>query len=215
MGGIPISVMIVDDHQLIIDGLHTLLRNISDIEVIADANDGPTLLKHMALRQPDVLIMDVDMPHMSGRELAHKVREQYPSVQMLALTMHNDRAVIQAMTQAGARGYLLKNTSQNDLVQAIKRVSEGKTYYSSEVTDTLLSPSPESAIQDPSIAVLTEREREILVQIAEGLSNTQIGEKLFISPRTVDTHRTNLMKKLDVHNIAGLIRYAYRHGLVE
>ena len=215
MDGTPITVMIVDDHQLIIDGLLTLLKDASDIRVLAEANDGPSILKHIALQQPDVLIMDVDMPMMSGRELAATVRKQYPQVQMLALTMHNDRAVIQAMTQAGAKGYLLKNTSQSDLLQAIRKVVKGKSFYSSEVTETLLSPTPETSSQSASLAVLTEREREILVLIAEGLSNTQIGESLFISPRTVDTHRTNLMKKLAVHNIAGLIRYAYRQGLVE
>jgi len=207
--------MIVDDHQLIIDGLQTLLKEASDIVVMAVANDGPTLLRHMAFEAPDVLILDVDMPLMSGRELAEKVKADFPRVQMLALTMHNDRGVIQGMTQAGAKGYLLKNTSQEELFQAIRRVARGKPYYSHEVTDTLLSPMVEPAGQAPKLALLTEREREILVLIAEGLSNTQVGERLFISPRTVDTHRTNLMKKLEVHNIAGLIRYAYRHGLVE
>lgn len=211
----PISLMIVDDHQLIIDGLQTLLKEASDIVVMAVANDGPTLLRHMAFEAPDVLILDVDMPLMSGRELAEKVRADFPRVQMLALTMHNDRGVIQGMTQAGAKGYLLKNTSQEKLFQAIRRVAQGKTYYSHEVTDTLLSPMVEPSGQAPKLALLTEREREILVLIAEGLSNTKVGERLFISPRTVDTHRTNLMKKLEVHNIAGLIRYAYRHGLVE
>ncbi len=207
--------MIVDDHQLIIDGLQTLLKDASDIVVIAEANDGPTLLRHMAFEAPDVLILDVDMPLMSGRELAEKVKADFPRVQMLALTMHNDRGVIQGMTQAGAKGYLLKNTSQEELFQAIRRVARGKPYYSHEVADTLLSPMVESSGQAPKLALLTEREREVLLLIAEGLSNTQVGERLFISPRTVDTHRTNLMKKLEVHNIAGLIRYAYRHGLVE
>ncbi|MEO1449355.1 MAG: response regulator transcription factor, partial [Bacteroidota bacterium] len=152
---------------------------------------------------------------MSGRELAGVMKERHPTVRLLALTMHNDRGVIHGMKQAGVSGYLLKNTSQDELLTAIRRLAAGKPYYSSEVTETLLQPATEAEQGASSLSALTGREREVLVLIADGYTNTQIGEKLFISPRTVDSHRTNLMKKLDVHNMAGLIRFAYRQGLVQ
>jgi DNA-binding NarL/FixJ family response regulator len=211
-----IRIAIVDDHQLVIDGLKSLLAGAPDLEVVGEANSGPEFLLDLERLAPDLVLLDVDMPEMNGRQLAEKIKQQRPETQLLTLTMHNDRSVIQGMRQAGVKGYLLKNTSQEELLRAIRRVAQGKSYYGHEVAETLLEPAAEPASAEVvSPAVLTQREREILVLVAEGYSNTQIGEQLHISPRTVDTHRTNLMKKLHVHNLAGLIRYAFQQGLVE
>ncbi|MEO0472951.1 MAG: response regulator transcription factor [Bacteroidota bacterium] len=210
-----INLMIVDDHQLVIDGLLSLLAPYPDITVCGIANTAGALLELLAQQSTDLVLLDIDLPDMNGRELARHIHQYYPHIQMLALTMHNDRAIIKGMTQEGVKGYLLKNTSQDELALAIRRVAAGKSFYSHEVTDTLLQIPPNISEEDPNPSVLTEREQEILVLIAEGLSNNEIGEKLFISPRTVDTHRTNLMKKLGLHNVAGLVRYAFRKGLVQ
>lgn len=210
-----ISLILVDDHQIVIDGLRALLAGVEGILVLGEANSGEELLSALPYLSANLIILDVNMPGMDGVETCRKVRQQYPETQVLALTMHNDRGVIQSMTQAGAKGYVLKNTSREELVEAIRKVNQGKRYISEEATERLLEPEPASVDTDEVIpAVLTSREREILSLIAEGYSNTEIGDQLNISHRTVDTHRTNLMKKIGVRNIAGLIRYAFRHGIV-
>lgn len=212
--GNAIRVAIVDDHQLVIDGICALLAEVPDIVVVGEANSGAELLDRLEGYGPDLVLLDVDMPGMSGRELAEEIRHRWPHLPMLTLTMHQERSVIQGMRQVGVKGYLLKNTSQEELVRAIRRVAQGKSYYGHEVAEALLEPPPAPDNGQVSPAVLTSREREVLVLVAEGFSNTQIGDQLHISPRTVDTHRTNLMKKLGVHNLAGLIRYAFQQGLV-
>ena len=210
-----ISLILVDDHQIVIDGLKALLEGVKGIMVLGEANSGEELLKTLTFLSPNLIILDVNMPGMDGVETCRKVRQQFPEIQVMALTMHNDRGVIQAMTQAGAKGYVLKNTSREELVEAIRKVNQGKRYIIEEATERLLEPEPSTVVSEEVIpAVLTSREREILSLIAEGYSNTEIGDQLNISHRTVDTHRTNLMKKIGVRNIAGLIRYAFRHGIV-
>ncbi|RMG62362.1 MAG: DNA-binding response regulator [Bacteroidetes bacterium] len=209
-----IRIALVDDHQLILDGLQSLLMGVPDLEVVGEANSGSELLAQLEALRPNVILLDVDMPGMGGRALAAEIRKRAPQIRMLALTMHHERSVIQGMRQAGVHGYLLKNTAQEELLQAIRRVAQGKSYYGHEVAEILLEPPAEPAGGEVSPAVLTQREREILILVAEGFSNTEIGDQLHISPRTVDTHRTNLMKKLRVRNLAGLIRYAFQQGLV-
>ncbi|MEM7373733.1 MAG: response regulator transcription factor [Bacteroidota bacterium] len=211
----PIKVYLVDDHQIILDGLTALLKEIPDIEVIGEANSGTELLHRLAWQSPDIIIIDVDMPQMDGKEATLQVKKKHPDVQLIALSMHHDHGIIQAMTRAGASGYLLKNTSQEEMITAIRKVYQGGTYFSSELAQSLLQQHSTPSPTPISPAILTKREREILQLIAEGCSNTEIGAQLHISHRTVDTHRTNLMRKLEVKNIAGLIRFAFRHGLVK
>ena len=212
----PIRVMLVDDHQIVIDGLKSLLAQVPDIRVIGEANSGQELLRALEFLKPDLLVVDVSLPGMDGVEICQTVKKKWPKLAIVALTMHNDRAIIQAMLKAGALGYVLKNTSREELVEAIHRVHAGQRFLGSEVEESLQETgSSRQESGDLLPGLLTSREREILALIAAGYSNTEIGDKLDISHRTVDTHRTNLMKKLDVHNIAGLIRYAFRHGIID
>lgn len=206
-----INVLLTDDHQIIIDGLKSLLKNQNEINVAAEANNGREALRIIDLISIDVLLMDIDMPVMNGIDTLKEIRRQNSKVKVIILSMHNEAGMIKSLIELGANGYLLKSCSQNELIDAIKKVAAGQSYFSSDVTLALLKPS---ANQGQSNDLLTERETEILKLIACGFSNKEIGDQLFISHRTVDTHRTNLMKKLDVNNIAGLISYAIRNGIV-
>ncbi len=206
-----INVLLADDHQIIIDGLKSLLNNQEEINVAAQANNGREAIRILALLSIDVLLMDIDMPVMNGIDALKEIRKSYPNVKVIILSMHNEAGMIKSLIEMGANGYLLKSCTQSELIDAIKKIASGQSYFSTDVTLALLKPS---ANQGQPNELLTERETEILKLIAGGFSNKEIGDQLFISHRTVDTHRTNLMKKLDVNNIAGLISYAIRNGIV-
>lgn len=207
-----INVLLTDDHQIIIDGLKSLLKNQEEIKVSAEANNGREAIRILGLIAIDVLLMDIDMPVMNGIEALKEITNQFPEVKVIILSMHNEAGMIKNLIGLGAKGYLLKSCSQEELVEAIRKVASGQSYFSADVTLSLLKPS----FADPGKTneLLTDRETEILKLIAAGFSNKEIGDQLFISHRTVDTHRTNLMKKLDVGNIAGLISYAIKNGIV-
>jgi len=206
-----INVLLTDDHQIIIDGLKSLLKNQEEINVAAEAKNGREALRFLDLISVDVLLMDIDMPVMNGIDTLKEIRRQNSKVKVVILSMHNEAGMIKSLIDLGANGYLLKSCSQNELIDAIKKVVSGQSYFSSDVTLALLKPS---ANQSQPNELITDRETEILKLIAAGFSNKEIGNQLFISHRTVDTHRTNLMKKLDVNNIAGLISYAIRNRIV-
>ncbi|BBE16827.1 DNA-binding response regulator, LuxR family [Aquipluma nitroreducens] len=204
-----INVLLTDDHQIIIDGLKSLLKNSDEIIVAAEANNGREALRILGLLSIDVLLMDIDMPVMNGIEALKEIRKQFRDVKVIILSMHNEAGMIKSLIDLGANGYLLKSCSQDELIGAIRKVASGQSYFSTDVTLALLKPAnPEQKNE-----ILTERETEILKLIAAGFSNKEIGDQLYISHRTVDTHRTNLMKKLDVSNIAGLISYAIKNGI--
>lgn len=206
-----INVLLTDDHQIIIDGLKSLLKNQDEISVAAEACNGREAIRILELISIDVLLMDIDMPVMNGIDALKEIRKNHPKVKVIILSMHNEAGMIKSLIDLGANGYLLKSCTQEELVDAIKKVALGQSYFSSDVTLALLKPAAKQGQQNE---ILTERETEILKLIAAGFSNKEIGDQLFISHRTVDTHRTNLMKKLDVSNIAGLISYAIRNGIV-
>jgi DNA-binding NarL/FixJ family response regulator len=208
-----IKVLLTDDHQIIIDGLKSLLKNSDEIVVAAEANNGREALRILELLSIDVVLMDIDMPVLNGIETLKEIRKQFRNVKVIILSMHNEAGMIKSLMDIGANGYLLKSCSQDELIGAIKKVSTGQNYFSTDVTLALLNTSKTSTSEQKN-ELLTDRETEILKLIAAGFSNKEIGDQLFISHRTVDTHRTNLMKKLDVNNIAGLISYAIRNGIV-
>jgi DNA-binding NarL/FixJ family response regulator len=213
----PFKIILCDDHQLILDGLKNILLDQTDLTLIGEANNGQQALKIVEVLQPDLILMDIDMPVMNGLEATQQIRKKYPNVKVMILTMHDEPSLVRKIMEIGANGYMLKNSDQEELIKAIHLVLKGELYFPEEILIGKKPEKEESFSLRPSDAVLvsqlTEREIEILVQIADGLSNKEIGDKLFISHRTVDTHRTNLMKKLDVHNIAGLIRFAIRNNL--
>jgi len=208
-----INILLTDDHQIIIDGLKSLLKNSEEINVSAQANTGREALRILGILSIDVVLMDIDMPVMNGIEALKEIRKHYGDVKVIILSMHKEAGMIKSLIELGANGYLLKSCPQDELIGAITKVATGQSYFSTDVTLALLNPAGTSN-PDKKNELLTDRETEILKLIVAGLSNKEIGDQLFISHRTVDTHRTNLMKKLDVNNIAGLISYAIKNGIV-
>lgn len=212
----PIEVIITDDHQLIIDGLKAIIEKSDLISFVAQCNDGKDLVDTLDKITCDVVLLDIDMPVMNGMEACRIIKSNQPKIKIIIISMHQEKAIIKKVMEFGADGYLLKNCDTEELTKAITKVYNGGKYFSGEVALSLLNEDKTSNQNSLELlAELTEREKEILVLIAEGYSNKEIGEKLFISHRTVDTHRTNLTKKLNVKNIAGLIRFAYTNGLVK
>jgi len=213
-----IRVIITDDHQMVIDGLKSILEACDDVKVIGTAANGRELLRLLELVEPDIILMDIDMPVMNGIETMIELKRLQKSVKVIILTMHEEKALVKKMTDLGAKGFLFKNSDKDELILAIQQVNQGGAYFATALTVNLLSNNVmknESFDSFDSSLQLTDREIEILKLIAGGMSNKEIGDQLFISHRTVDTHRTNLMKKLDINNIAGLIRFAIKNGYIQ
>jgi DNA-binding NarL/FixJ family response regulator len=206
-----IRLILVDDHQIVLDGLKALLDDLDGFDCVATAENGQKALDLLQVFEVDLVLMDIDMPVMNGMEATRRIKKHHPKVKVISLTQHSERGMVRQLLDCGSDGYLLKNIAQDELADAIRKVNNGENVFSSEVTLSLAGKAVEKNSNGVEVE-LTERELEILALIAEGLSSKQIGEKLFISPRTVDTHRTNLMNKLEIHNIAGLIRFAFKNG---
>ena len=203
-----IKVFIVDDHYMVIEGIRSLLSGERNLEWIGHATNAASCLAFLSNCLPEVLLMDVNLPDKSGIELCKEVKEKYPSVFIIGLSTFNQQSFIDKMMNNGASGYVLKNATQDELVEAITTVANGKTYLSFEAGKTL------QKIKNSSI-VLTRREKEVLELIAEGLTNNEIAAKLFIGTTTVDTHRKNLLTKFEVKNTATLIRTAVQMQLID
>ena len=211
-----IRIFIADDHKIFRDELVSLLSREDDMIVVAQAASGKEVLEQLHTVSPDLLILDIHMPGMPGEAICKWVKEQSPQMPVLVLSMHDESTYILKMLEAGASGYLLKEAGATELLQAIRTVAKGDTYYSQHVSQTILHQLIRGKQQRETNRIpLTKRELEVLRLIAEEYSNQEIADKLFISVRTVDTHRTNIIDKLDVKNTAGLVRYALKHGLVE
>lgn len=213
-----IHVLLTDDHTILRAGLKVMLNAQTDIEVVGEAQNGRQALIEAQRLQPDIVLMDIAMPDMNGIEATRLLRKQLPDVKVLILTMHeNDEYVFQAL-RAGASGYMMKEAAATDLIAALRIVHGGHFYLSPPVQSLMVSDYLQrvrTGGEKDSYSCLTEREREILKLVAEGLTNNQIAERLVISPKTVDTHRTHIMDKLDLHSRAELVKYAIRHGLLE
>ena len=202
-----IKVFIVDDHYMVIEGIRSLLQNEKYIEWEGHAMNAASCLAFLQRQQPDVILMDINLPDKSGIELCKEVKEKYPYVFIIGLSTFNQQSFIQKMMDNGASGYVLKNATQEELMEAIKTVVKGKIYLSIEASQTLQK-------NEATNIVLTRREKEVLELIAEGMTNNVIAQKLFISPTTVDTHRKNLLAKLEAKNTASLIRMATQLQLI-
>jgi DNA-binding NarL/FixJ family response regulator len=203
----------VDDHSIVTDGIKALLQGEGDLAIKGEAHNGQMALEMLRVLKVDLVLMDIDMPVMSGTEAIKLIKKEFPEIKVIMLTMHDEKAVIHKLIELGADGYLLKNSSKEELLVCIRGVLRNERYISSEATAILLSV--EEKKDTGPLSQLTEREIEIVKLIADGLSNKEIGDRLFISHRTVDTHRTNLMSKLDVHNVAGIVKFAIVNGLLE
>ena len=209
-----IKVLLADDHQIIRDGLRSLLTNEPDIEVVGEANDGRATVEMTQRLKPDIVVMDITMPGLNGIEATRQVRAISSDIKVLALSMHADKRFVAGVLHAGASGYVLKNCAFRELIQAIHTVAVNQTYLSPTIADIVVesyvrhSPLPAS-----SLSVLTPREREVLQLIAEGLTPKKIAATLCVSPKTIETHREQIMRKLNASGVAELTKYAVREGL--
>lgn len=218
-----LNVYIADDHQLFIEGVKALLRDAENIRITGEAENGEALLALLEKAPCDVVLMDINMPVLGGMDTTKRVREKYPDVKVLALTMFDDTLHISEMIKAGASGYLLKNAGKDELVNAITRVARGEKYVSNEVSVKIIEKmfsNDQSGIATAQPgparkAELTRRELEIIRLIAKEHTNNEIAVILNNSPMTIITHRKNLLRKLGVKNTAGLIKYAMNHGLLD
>ncbi|HKB45846.1 MAG TPA: response regulator transcription factor [Chitinophagaceae bacterium] len=206
-----IRIFIVDDHPVVIEGIHSLLKNEKNIEWVGQAMNAQSCLGFFVNNIADVILMDISMPGMDGVELCREMKEKYPRIFILGLSTFNQGLYIKKMMENGASGYILKNSSKEELIKAIQTVNEGGIFFSGEAGQALQEYQKSSM---PELAVLTPREKEILGLIAEGYTNPQIAEKIFLSQFTVDSHRKNLLAKLNVKNTASLIRLAVERKLI-
>ena len=212
---LPIRVLLVDDHRIIIDGLKGLLDPVADIECVGTAANGAEALHVVEHLPVDVVLLDISMPVLDGLATAERMKARPHPPRIIVLSMHDEAAMVHRMIELGADGYLVKNCGRDELLLAIRDVHAGRKHFGSALTESLLEQHQEASPRNALLKDLSERETEVLAALAEGLTNKQIGTRLFISPRTVDTHRTNLMKKLGTHNVAGLVRIAIKAGLVK
>ena len=207
-----INILIADDHKIVRDGIISLLSNNKELNIIAEAENGTQVLNILSQKEVDLILMDISMPEMNGIECTKKIQEIYPEKHVLILSMYNEEQYINEVFKSGASGYILKNSGKEDLVNAINAVFSGNSYYSPEVTETYINSlvnTDESKSDNVHIINnLTSREFEILRLIVDEFSNQEIAEKLFVSVRTVDAHRRNLINKIGVRNTAGLVKFA-------
>lgn len=208
-------ILIVDDHQMFIDGIKSLLRNQNVFSVVSEALDGKLALEALENQEIDIVISDINMPNMSGIELTKIIKSKYPEIKVIIVSMHNDRNTISEIMMAEAEGYILKNTGKKELFDALNSVSNYGTYYSNEVLSIMMEIVKKEKKSEKAVKNLTEREFEILNLIVQEFSSEEIAEKLFISKRTVDTHRINILNKTNSKTIVGLIKYAIANHLVE
>jgi two-component system, NarL family, response regulator NreC len=208
----PVRVLLVDDHQLVREGLKALLER-EQFEVVGEASDGYDAIQRARALRPDVAVLDLSMPQLNGLDAAHEISRAAPGVKVVALTVHTEDPYVISALRAGIKGYVLKSQAGADLVQAIREVSRGMTYLSPGISRTVVQAylSKTELPPDP----LTVREREVLQLVAEGQTTKEIAQRLGISVKTADSHRTRIMRKLDIHATAGLVRHAIRLGIIQ
>jgi len=207
-------VLLADDHPVVRRGIQFCLSKENRIKVVGEATSGEEAVAKALDLQPDVVLMDISMPGMSGLDATLQLREQAPNIKVLVLSVHNNRDYIFRIIQAGAHGYVSKEASTDELIRALDSVQSGKTFFSPEIAQAALAQMVENGGRKEPFAQLTSREREVLVLIAEGKSNKEIAGKLGIGVRTIETHRERIMRRLDIHSVAGLTKFAIAKGLV-
>jgi DNA-binding NarL/FixJ family response regulator len=210
--------MIVDDHTIMRDGLQALLSSEANFDVVGTVADGKTAINSISTMNPDLILMDLSMPGTGGMEAIVQIKRRYPKIRIVALTFHKEDKYIHATLKAGADAYVLKDDSRTELFTAISSVLKGKSYLSPSICDRVvagfLAGSSDGAAEEPSWEILTQREREVIKLIAEGNKTRDIAEYLSLSPKTVEKHRTNLMRKLDLHSVSAVTVYAIQNGFI-
>lgn len=209
------NIVLVDDHTLFRNGLRILLNNLNEYVVSGEASNGEEFLQLLESHVPDLVLLDIDMPVMDGIEAAKQALKKYPALRIITLSMYGEEDYYYKMVDAGVKGFLLKNSDINEVKTALQTVLEGGSYFSSELLQTLVSSLRSKSQQHEKQDVLSERETEILILICQGFSNQEIADQLFISKRTVDKHRSNILEKSESKNTAQLVMYAIKNQLVE
>ena len=212
-----IRILLADDHGLVRKGLRLLVESQEGMEVVAEASDGREAVRLAAEWLPDIAILDIAMPNLNGIEAAAQIVKSGADVRVVILSMHSDESYVVRALDAGARGYLLKDSAEDDLVQAIHTVAEGRPYFSPAISATLLEDYVRTLRQrglTDSYDLLTDREKEVLQLLAEGKSNKEVATLLNLSPYTIETHRTNMVQKLNLHNTAEIVLYAVRKKII-
>lgn len=211
-----IRLLIADDHQLFIEGMKLLLAPEAGLTCTGEVGNGLEALQFLEINAVDVVLLDIDMPVMNGIEACAAIRKRFPAVKVLALTMYNQPSIIRQVMKNGASGYILKNTSKEELLDAIRAVVRGDIFLSRQASVALVNEFTQPASANPSlIPAISTREKEVLQLIVDGLTTPEIAQKLFISPNTAETHRRNLLAKLGVRNTAELVRITLEKGLLE
>ncbi len=212
------KILLADDHNVLRKGLRRILEEQSDLEVVAEASDGRQAVNLANSLKPDVVVMDIAMPLMNGLEATRQILRRHPDMNVLILSMYSDENYVVQVLQAGARGYLLKDTAEEDLINAVRTVGGGMSFFSPQIAKLLLGDGMQrlrsEGVSD-SYDLLTPREREVLQLIAEGKSNKEAATALFVSPTTIETHRARIMDKLDLHSTADIVLYAVRKGVIQ
>ncbi len=206
-----IKVLLADDHKILRDGLKNVIEKVASLQVVAEASDGREAVKLCSEIKPDVVVMDVSMPGLNGVEATQQIVRENPNIKVIALSMHSNKRFITGMFKAGAFGYLLKDSDSDELITAIKTVARNQKYVSQKISSIILSEFMSTIPEEET--ELSSREKEILQLIAEGKSSKEIGDILFLSSKTVDTHRKNIMDKLELRTIPELTKYAIKSGL--
>lgn len=211
-----IRVLVAEDHTIVRKGICSLIDGKADIQVVGEAEDGREAIDKVTALLPDVVLMDIAMPHLNGLEATRQIKKLFPQIKILALTMYTNEEYIMQILQAGASGYVIKQAAPAELLSAIQAIYRGDSYLSPSISKTIIDEylrhtAPTAPLEHEK---LTDREREVLQLIAEGSSNREIADKLNISVKTVGVHRTNIMEKLEIHNVTELVKYALRKGII-
>lgn len=208
-----ITVFLVDDHRILRDGLHILLESQDDIKVVGEAENGSAAIKGVLETAPKVVVMDITMPELNGIDATSMIHDSLPETQIIILSVHSDTEHIFRALQAGAQGYLLKESAGSEVISAVRAVYLGRRYLSTKIRDTMIEAYIEKRQAQSPLDMLSMREREVLQLTVEGNSSAVIAEKLELSPKTIETYRSRLMEKLNVHDLPELVRFAIKHGL--
>lgn len=209
-----IKILIADDHPVVRKGVSQSLARQSNFEIVGEAVDGRDAVRLAYSLRPEVIVVDIDMPNLNGIAVADLIRRELPDIRVLVLSAHRAQDYVQRIIQSGARGYVLKDATAEELARAVEAVHRGEAFFSPEIARVALNQIVQGHSAETGTPQLTNREREVLIQIADGFSNKEIAVKLGVGVRTVETHRERIMRKLDIHNVAGLTRFAIAKGLV-
>ena len=215
-----LKIILVDDHHLVRDGIKSLLSHTADIEIVGEASDGTELFEKLPSLKPDIVIMDISLPGKSGIEITRQICQEYPEIRVLMLSMYNSEDFIFNSIKAGAKGYLPKNTTRNELLEAIYAIESGEEYFSESISKIMVKSYVKRATDEEKTPVkpgeiLTSRELEILKLYAEGFINKEIGDKLDISIRTVETHKNHIMRKLELKSTVEMVKFAIKNKIVD